>query len=352
MAQTTAIAWTDHTFNPWWGCQKVSPGCQHCYAEPLSVRRGRPCFGPRAIRQTMSMAHWKQPQVWNARAVATDTRRKVFCGSMCDWCEDRPEIVSERRRLWDVIRATPALDWQLLTKRPDRIRACLPDDWDAYTSGYPNVWLGVSIENNDYVNRADILRAIPAVVRFVSYEPALGPLDRLELNGLDWLIYGGESGPNYRNHDIQWARDIRARCEAADVAFFYKQSPAPRTEMGTTLDGKVVRNYPSPRATAMDPNRIRRDGWNTWLWEGTSAEGESWITTPHTGVHGVRLTILPDGRIRAWVCNAIDGTIPYNLPTKYDSPTAALNAADALNAPRPNDGPGRISDAPFRLRSD
>jgi protein gp37 len=163
---------------------------------------------------------------------------------MCDVFEDHPTIEAELRKLWPLIRQTPWLDWQLLTKRADRIAAHLPDDWGA---GYANIWLGVSIENNDYVDRADALRHIPATVRFVSYEPALGPLDKLNLSGLDWIIYGGESGPGFRPHDPQWARDIRAKCRATGAAFFYKQSAAFRTEMGTTLDGRLMRDYPSPR---------------------------------------------------------------------------------------------------------
>jgi protein gp37 len=144
------------------------------------------------------------------------------------------------------IRSTPWLDWQLLTKRHERIAQSLPDDWG---QGWHNVWLGVSIENNDYVERADYLNCIPAVVRFVSYEPALGPLDKLDLSGIDWVIYGGESGPNRRPEDKQWARDMRDRCwqHSPRIAFFHKQSSAIRTEMGIELDGVIVREFPIPR---------------------------------------------------------------------------------------------------------
>ena len=153
--------------------------------------------------------------------------------------------MTERAKLFDAIRLTPALDWQLLTKRPENFARFLPADWG---QGWPNVWLGVSIETMDYAGRADILRGIPAAVRFLSYEPALGPLDGLDLTGIDWVIYGGESGPGFRGHDLAWPRAMRAKCEAAGIAFFYKQSPAHRTEMGTTLDGETVRKYPTPRA--------------------------------------------------------------------------------------------------------
>jgi protein gp37 len=250
MADKTLIAWTDHTFNIAWGCMKVSPGCKHCYAETLSAnpRFGgdtRPTvWGPNSDRRTFGPEHWHNPVKWNRAAAVSGTRHRVFSSSMCDVFEDHPTIDAERAKLWTLIDATPHLDWQILTKRADRIAANLPPHWGA---GWPNVWLGVSIENNDYVSRADHLRAVNAAVRFISYEPALGPLDALNLDGIDWLIFGGESGPGYRPMDVQWARDIRARCEAAGTAFFFKQSAAPRTEMGTTLDGQLVRAYPVPR---------------------------------------------------------------------------------------------------------
>jgi protein gp37 len=244
VADKTIIAWTDHTFNIAWGCVKVSPGCKNCYADHLADRYGWDVWGPNKPRRIFGQKHWAEPLGWNAQAMADGRRHRVFCSSMCDVFEDHPTVTAELAKLWPLIRQTIWLDWQLLTKRADRIAQCLPEDWN---QGYANVWLGVSIEDNEYSDRADLLRQIPAVVRFVSYEPALGPLDRLVLEGLDWIIYGGESGPGFRQHDPQWARDMNTRCQAASVAFFYKQSAASRTEMGTTLDGQVVRNYPSPR---------------------------------------------------------------------------------------------------------
>jgi protein gp37 len=160
---------------------------------------------------------------------------------MCDVFEDHPTIDREREKLWPLIRQTPALDWLLLTKRADRIAACLPDDW---CWGYPNAWLGVTVENADYTWRADLLREIPAAVRFVSYEPALGPLD-LDLTDIDWLIYGGESGPKHRQDNPAWARSMRDQCAAAGTAFFFKQSSALRPGQGIELDGEIVRAFPS-----------------------------------------------------------------------------------------------------------
>jgi len=254
MSDATIIAWTTHTFNIAWGCTKISPGCKNCYADTLSQRYGASSvWGPGQPRRTFGDKHWASPLKWNRDAQKAGERARVFSSSMCDLFEDHPDITSERAKLWPLIRQTPWLDWQLLTKRSERIADNLPADWG---DGYQNVWLGVSIENNDYVDRADDLRRIPAAVRFVSYEPALGPVDQLELAGLDWIIVGGESGPRFRPMDLQWARDLRTRCDAAGVAFFWKQSAAPRTEMGIHLDGAIVREYPTPRIIPLTPTGL------------------------------------------------------------------------------------------------
>lgn len=257
MSEKTAIAWTDHTFNIAWGCTKVSPGCTNCYADTLATRYGFSVWGPRGSRRVFSDKHWREPEKWNREAQAEGRRHRVFCSSMCDNFEDHPTIVAQLERLWELIRNTPWLDWQLLTKRADRIDLSLPADWG--DEGYHNVWLGVSAENHEYAaQRLQHLAQIPAVVRFVSYEPALGPIDwhaPVGFNGHrlidvpDWIIYGGESGPGYRGHDLAWPRATREACEQNGVAFFYKQSPAHRTELGIELDGEIVRNYSTPRAT-------------------------------------------------------------------------------------------------------
>jgi protein gp37 len=240
----TAISWTDRTFNPWLGCTKVGDDCKNCYAEVQSHRNPAVLgiWGPNGTRPVVAESTWRKPLQWNRQAQKTGQRLRVFCGSMCDWAEDHPIANATRPRLWDLIRQTPCLDWQLLNKRADRLAACLPADWG---QGWPHVWLGVSIGLNKYAWRADYLRVVPAVVRFVSYEPAIGPLDQLDLSGIDWVIYGGESGAGHRPEDKQWARDMRARCRAAGVAFFHKQSAAFRSEQGVELDGEIV--YESPR---------------------------------------------------------------------------------------------------------
>jgi protein gp37 len=240
--ENSIIAWTDNTFNIAWGCVKVSPGCKNCYADSLAKRYKWDVWGAGKERRTFGPDHWAKPVKWNKEAIASGRSIKVFCSSMCDVFEDHPTIAQEREKLWDLIRATPHLDWQLLTKRPQRIRECLPPDWG---NGYKNVWLGTTIESAEYRGRADHLRTIPARVRFISYEPALGPLGDINLNGIHWLIYGGESGKDYRPHNVQWARDIRARCKKFGTAFFYKQSSAYRTEMGIELDGEIVREFPA-----------------------------------------------------------------------------------------------------------
>lgn len=244
MADSTAISWTDKTFNVALGCQKVSPGCEHCYAEALTIRLGHRYWGPRSERKTMGDKYWRAPLRWQREAEEAGRRVRVFCSSMCDLWEPHETIDRERERLWPLIRATPSLDWQLLTKRPERIRDTLPPDWGP--RGYPNVWLGTSIENNDYKGRADHLRAIPAIIRFVSYEPALGPLNGLDLRGIHWLIYGGESGPDFREHDRRWAREMRWRCEAHNppVAFFYKQGAGVMSGCGTLDGGPPIHNFP------------------------------------------------------------------------------------------------------------
>jgi protein gp37 len=242
MAEKTLIAWTDHTFNPVWGCQKVSPGCEHCYAECIAKVKysKRRIWGPHSERRILSNKCWWEPLKWDAKAQADGVRRRVFCGSMCDVFEDHPTTAAEREPLFQLIRFTPHLDWLLLTKRADNIKACLPEDWG---SGYSNVWLGVTVENDNYRHRADHLKRIPAAIHFVSYEPALGPLE-MDLDGIDWLIYGGESGPKHRKDDITWARSIRQQCEAANTAFFFKQSANQYPGRGIELDGVVVRTFP------------------------------------------------------------------------------------------------------------
>jgi hypothetical protein len=140
------------------------------------------------------------------------------------------------------------MHFQVLTKRPERIAANLPEDWG---DGWPNVWLGTSVEDMRVARRVDHLRDIPAVVRFVSYEPALGSLAELDITGIDWVIYGGESGPGHRPENKDWARQMHQKCNETGAAFFHKQSAGYRTELGIELDGRIVREFPLPRSMAV-----------------------------------------------------------------------------------------------------
>ena len=244
------------------GCNNVGPGCENCYAEEMVVGlRGwtapkeqpdgtvveLPVWGPRAPRKVLSENYWRTPYEWNYFASYWRTRRRVFCCSLGDVFENHPTVIDELPKLWALIRATPWLDWLLLTKRSNRIEQSLPEDWG---EGYFNVWLGVSVEDDHHsrLKRVDDLRNIPAAARFISYEPALSPIaHKVNLAGIDWLIYGGESGPNWRRDDPQWAEDIRELCEKHGTAFYYKQGAARLQGAVTTLNDVTYYNYPIGR---------------------------------------------------------------------------------------------------------
>jgi protein gp37 len=256
VAKDTLIEWTHHTFNPWTGCTKVSPGCRHCYANSINKRFGDDNWGPGKPRKLASERYWTEPLKWNRDAARRGVRERVFCASMADVFD--PEApAGARDRLWALIRATPNLDWQLLTKRPELIAGNLPSDWG---TGYPNVWLGATVENQEYASiRVPILTRIPAVVRFLSVEPLLGPIDLLPLEGIDWVIGGGESAAAARPMLPDWLRVIRDRCVDADVRFFFKQwgthGPDESGELvrlgkklaGRELDGRTWDEFPTPR---------------------------------------------------------------------------------------------------------
>ncbi len=254
MADKTGISWTDRTYNPWWGCTKVSAGCKNCYAETVARRGGRNVWGPGAQREmkpssAKCVRRWNEEAAGGAASVRGNGPLLVFTGSMCDWAEDRPDLVEPRARMWQLIAECKHLEFQMLTKRPENIERMLPPDWG---HGYPNVWLGTSIEDMRVAQRADILRNIPAVVRYISYEPALGPLNDLDLTSIDWVIFGGESGVGYRAMDPQWARDMRDKCKAAGVAFFFKQHADRWPGYRIALDGSIIREFPVPRVVQPD----------------------------------------------------------------------------------------------------
>ena len=259
MAENSKIEWTDHTFNPWMGCTAISPACDHCYAEAQTARFKQVEWGAKALRKRTNAVNWRKPLLWNDKAEKCGVRFKVFCASLADVFDNHPSILPDwRADLWALIRATPWLDWQLLTKRPQNIERFLPRDWG---DGYPNVWLGVTVENQAEANRRiPVLLSTPAHLRFLSCEPLLGPLhitlisigrgqypgrrvvgDTIEplfgqiVRGtatgydfqlypkIDWVICGGESGSGARPMHPDWARSLRDQCKAAGGPFFFKQ---------------------------------------------------------------------------------------------------------------------------------
>ena len=241
--QNTKISWCDHSWNPWIGCSRVSEGCRNCYADRRAKQYGWAKWGVKTPRHITSVDYWKQPLAWNRKAMKTGKRVRVFCASLADVFEGHPDLVEPRRRLFDLIRQTSGIDWLLLTKRPE-VASMLPPDWG---DGYPNVWLGVSVEDMRVAHRLDTLRQIPAVVRFISYEPALGRLDAADISGFHWLIYGGESGPHFRADDTDWARAIRDKCKREGVTFFYKQSSGRNPAKHPKLDGVLHEHWPRSR---------------------------------------------------------------------------------------------------------
>ncbi len=229
MGENSRIEWCDHTFNPWIGCTRISPGCDHCYAEAWARRSGLVQWdGP--PRRT-SDSTWRQPLKWDAEAKRAGVRRRVFCASLAD-VFDNQALTLWRDELWALIGRTPNLDWLLLTKRPQNIVGALPTphveallDRDApWPWPWPNVWLGVTAENQAEADRRiPSLLAVPAARRFVSCEPLLGAVDLHHLGGIDWVIAGGESGPGARPAHPDWFRSLRDQCAAAGVPFFLKQ---------------------------------------------------------------------------------------------------------------------------------
>ena len=243
MGTSTNISWTDHTFNPWWGCVNVSPGCDNCYAEAFAKRTGHPVWGKTAGRRFFGEKHWNEPRRW--------TGGRVFCASMADVFEPNDALTAERVRLWGLIYGTPHLTWQLLTKRPEQVMRLVPPAW---TIRFPeNVWIGTTVEDQQ---RADLrlprLLDIPASVHFLSCEPLLGPLDLEKyLPYVEWVICGGESGPRFRALDLDNARSLRDQCAAAGVPFFFKQvGGRTPTAGGDLLDGVRHKEFPSFSAVA------------------------------------------------------------------------------------------------------
>lgn len=266
MGADSKIEWCDHTFNPWVGCTRVSPACDHCYAEAWARRTGHPELWQGARRRTTA-ANWRQPLKWAADAEKAGKRARVFCASLAD-VFDAEVPVLWRLELFQLISATPALDWLLLTKRPKLMAEF------ARVQNWPrNAWAGTTIENKKLgAERAWWLAHVPAPVRFWSVEPLLEDLGDLtplcfydtaldDRAAVHWIIVGGESGPGARPMQIEWANSLLAQCQAAGVPFFFKQwgEFAPSTEWrdgrrfmarvgkkaaGRALDGREWNEFP------------------------------------------------------------------------------------------------------------
>lgn len=270
MAETTGISWTDATFNPWIGCAKVSPGCDHCYAEVSTPSRTmKIVWGPQEARKRTSAGNWNLPVRWNAAHAAFQAqhgrRRRVFCASLADVFDNRTDP-QWRADLWALVRSTPNLDWLMLTKRIGNVPAMLPADWG---NGYPNVWLGISVVNQDEADR-DIskLLSVRARVRWLSMEPLLGPVnlrldrpvteeDRQDMDswcstittaagvGIKWVVVGGESGARARDIPPGAAESLREQCRRSGVPFFFKQwGGVAKDKGGCVLGGMEVKAWP------------------------------------------------------------------------------------------------------------
>jgi protein gp37 len=248
MADRSAIEWTEATWNPVAGCSKVSPGCAHCYAESISLRFRHSVkpWTPANAKENVRLheARLDQPLRWRRP-------RLVFVNSMSDlFHEEVPFDFIDR--VWAVMTTVSRHTFQVLTKRPEVAREWSKRYVAKYGSLGGNVWLGVSIENSRYTFRADVLREIPAAVRFISAEPLLdslfasgGSREPLDLSGISWLIAGGESGPHARPVDVRWVRELRDACARANVAFFFKQWGGRTSKAGgRELDGTTFDEMP------------------------------------------------------------------------------------------------------------
>lgn len=250
MSANSKIEWCHHTFNPWWGCEKVSPACAFCYAERDAARFAPGLWGRNGQRRFFGDKHWNEPLLWNKACGMTGRRDRVFCASMADVFEDREDLIPHRARLLKLIEHTPHLDWLLLTKRPENIAGHIgqaitlesmrTDDAhraaNRWLGFFRNVWLGTTAEDQpNFDQRWPVISQLRPSVIFISAEPLLGPIQLPEdflvpdfaeddpRHVRRWMIVGGESGPHARAMHPDWARRLRDDCELEDIPFFFKQ---------------------------------------------------------------------------------------------------------------------------------
>jgi len=252
VVEKTKIRWCDSTWNVMTGCSRISPGCDNCYAESMMEGRFRNAF-PNGFVPTFKANKLNQPDSWK-------TPQRVFVNSLSDIHHD-DFTVEQVDAVYDKMVAVDRHDYLVLTKRPQRMAGYFngADGWLARrnrTEVPSHIWLGCSIESDRYTFRADHLRKIPVTTRFISAEPLLGPLPSLNLDGIGWLIVGGESGNgthNYRKMDMDWARHLRTLAEQTGTPLFYKQDSGTRTELRTQLDGTTIEQWPHPHPTTRTP---------------------------------------------------------------------------------------------------
>lgn len=279
MAEKTAIEWADATFNPVWGCTKISPACDFCYAEALDKRTGGNHWDPKVAPRVTSEQNWNKPRKWEREAdkffLEHGRRRRVFCASMADVFDNQwPD--SARDNLWDLIRDCPSMDWLLLTKRPQNIEKMKPDFWDEIKG---HIWLGATVENQEVAER-NIPHLIfqDCAVRFLSCEPLLDDIDLSfqewccdgkmcgclgrattppMINCIDWVITGGESGGRNTSRPAHpdWFRSLRNQCRLTETPFLFKQwgnwdenqeYHRDKKALGRTLDGEIHDGFPKP----------------------------------------------------------------------------------------------------------
>jgi protein gp37 len=281
MGEITEISWASGTFNPWWGCARVSKACRKCYAEAFAHRLGMDIWGQSNGRRFFDDKHWNQPRLWNRKAEKEGRRRQIFCASMADVFEDHDGLPEQRERLWALIADTPWLDWLLLTKRPQNIASMVP-----WVVAPDNVWLGTTTEDQECADeRIPHLLSNPAVVHFLSCEPLLSSLNLAGWLGSDkvnWVLCGGESGSDPHPMHPDWARSLRDQCIAAGTPFHFKQWGEYRTFL-TSADPEH-----DPTAWLSHDGRLRSED------EAVSEPATDWI-----GVHRIgkkRAGRLLDGR--------------------------------------------------------